>query len=218
MNSAPYTYYSAFKARIVDRAVDVAGLAQQVDALATRHSIHIRGIYASLGFRTDSDLAMWWIADSAEALQAMLAGVRRAELGALVDQTWGLMGVHRPPEVAKDHLPAFMRGDSPKNYVVIYPFVRTAEWYLMPRDQRAALLREHGELGRQYPTVLANTTSGFGLGDWEWILAFEAENLRDLVDCMRRLRDAEARRYAKEDIPFITGIRADAKDVFALLW
>jgi peroxiredoxin len=56
------------------------------------------------------------------------------------------------------------------------------------------------------------------LGDWEWILAFEADELSDLVDCMRRLRDAEARRYTKDDTPFITGIRGEAKDVFSLLW
>ena len=39
------------------------------------------------------------------------------------------------------------------------------------------MLREHGEMGREFPDVLANTTSAFGLGDWEWILAFEADDL-----------------------------------------
>jgi chlorite dismutase len=64
-------------------------------------------------------------------------------------------------------------------------------------------------VGREFPDVLANTTSAFGLGDWEWILAFEADDLPRLVDCVRRLRSAEARRYTKVEVPFITGIRKE---------
>ncbi|MCR6679342.1 chlorite dismutase family protein, partial [Escherichia marmotae] len=75
-------------------------------------------------------------------------------------------------------------------------------------------LREHGLLGREFPEILANTTSAFGLGDWEWILAFEAAELDRIVDCIRALRDTQARRFTKEEIPFVTGIR---KDVAAAL-
>ena len=217
MTRGTYTYYSAFKRRHAED-VDVGGLADEVEGLATRHGVSIRGVYASLGFRTDSDLAMWWVADSADAVQTMVADLERSSLGPLLSQTWAFLGVHRPPEVAKDHVPAFMTGAPPKKYVVIYPFVRTSEWYLMPKEDRGRLLREHGEMGREFPGILANTTSGFALGDWEWILAFEADELTDLVDCMRRLRDAEARRYTKDDTPFVTGIRGETKDVFSLLW
>jgi chlorite dismutase len=64
-------------------------------------------------------------------------------------------------------------------------------------------------MGREFPDVLANTTSAFGLGDWEWILAFEADDLGRILDCIRRLRQAEARRYTKEEVPFVTGVRKD---------
>ena len=70
-------------------------------------------------------------------------------------------------------------------------------------------------MGREFPQVLANTTSGFGLGDWEWILAFEAEQADHLVDVIRELRNTKARLYTKVEIPFVTGIRkpvADALD------
>ena len=67
--------------------------------------------------------------------------------------------------------------------------------------------------GREFPEVLANTTSAFGLGDWEWILAFEAERADSLVDCIRRLREAKARLYTKVEIPFVTGIRKSVADV-----
>jgi chlorite dismutase len=64
-------------------------------------------------------------------------------------------------------------------------------------------------MGREFPDVMANTTSAFGLGDWEWILAFEADDLSRLVDCLRRLRDSKSRLYVKEETPFVTGLRKD---------
>src|SRR5207237_10893346 len=124
---------------------------------------------------------------------------------------WAFRGGVRPAEVSKDHVPAFARGVPPKRYACVYPYVRSLEWYLLPPQERAAMLREHGEMGREYPDVLANTTSAFGLGDWEWILAFEADALDRIVECLRRLRDAQARRYTKEEIPFVTGIRKDLR-------
>lgn len=217
MTTGPYTYYCAFK-RHKGQGVDVGAMAEELHDLASTHRVSIRGVYASLGFRPDSDVAMWWVADSADAIQAMLADLDHSSLGSMLTQSWAFLGVHRPPEVAKEHVPAFMEETAPKKYIVIYPFVRTVEWYLLPKKQRADLLREHGKMGREFPGILANTTSGFALGDWEWILAFEADELTDLVDCMRRLRDAEARRYTKDDTPFITGIRGETKDVFKLLW
>ena len=91
----------------------------------------------------------------------------------------------------------------------MYPYVRTSDWYLLPAERRSSLLREHGEFGREFPDVLANTTSAFGINDWEWILAFEADDLSRIVDCLRRLREAEARRYTKEEVPFVIGIRKE---------
>ncbi len=85
--------------------------------------------------------------------------------------------------------------------------MRTAEWYLLPSDERAQLLRDHGVTGREYAEVVGNTTNAFGLGDWEWILAFESPKLDMIVDVIRLLRNTEARRYTKVEVPFVTGIR-----------
>jgi chlorite dismutase len=117
------------------------------------------------------------------------------------------MGVVKPAEFTPDHQPAFVKGDPPQTYLCVYPFVRTPDWYLLPAEERATLLREHGGVGRGFPQVLANTTSAFGLGDWEWILAFESAELDAIVGCIRALRDTEARRFTKEEVPFVTGIR-----------
>ncbi len=51
----------------------------------------------------------------------------------------------------------------------------------------------------------ANTVSAFALGDYEWVLAFEADELHRIVDLMRDLRATEARRHVREEVPFFTG-------------
>jgi chlorite dismutase len=122
------------------------------------------------------------------------------------------MALHRPAEFNRSHLPAFLTED-PKGYVSVYPFVRSYEWYLLPDEERRDLLREHGQMARDYPDVRANTVPAFSLGDYEWILAFEADELHRIVDLMRELRASGARRHVREEIPFFTGKRRSITDI-----
>ena len=98
------------------------------------------------------------------------------------------MALHRPAEFNKSHVPAFLADEEPRDYVCVYPFVRSYEWYLLPDEERRAMLAEHGQMARGYPDVRANTVASFALGDYEWMLAFEADELHRIVDLMRHLR------------------------------
>ena len=139
-------------------------------------------------------------------LQRFLVEFGAPRPGAAWQLTWTFMGVVKPAEFTADHAPAFVKGEPPKTFLCVYPFVRTPEWYLLPAEERgAAPARTRRDRAASSPTSGANTTSAFGLGDWEWILAFEADEADRLVDCIRRLRDAKARLFTKEEIPFITG-------------
>jgi peroxiredoxin len=217
MTAVTYAYYPVFKGtpELRERpGGDLEQLAHDADIVIKEWSdrISVRGIYSTVGFRPDADLMMWWVGETPEDLQQLTAEFRRTGIGKRLELRYAFMGVVRPAEFSKDHVPAFLKGEPPKKYLCVYPFVRTSEWYLLPPEERASMLREHGEIGREFPDVLANTTSAFGLGDWEWILAFEADDLPRIVDCIRRLRAAEARRYTKEEIPFVTGIRKEFVD------
>jgi peroxiredoxin len=170
-------------------------------------TVTVRGTYSTVGFRPDADLMIWMFGPTPQDVQRALVEFRRTTIGRLTDLTWTFMGVVKPAEFTADHAPAFVKGTPPETFLCVYPFVRSPEWYLLPREERGELLREHGIAGREFPEVLANTTSNFGLGDWEWILAFEAEKAESLVDVIRRLRETKARLYTKVEIPFITGIR-----------
>jgi chlorite dismutase len=214
-----FTAYPVFKVReSLDESVrDVA--AKEVRSLLEDAAgrIDVRGIYNTTGFGADSDLMMWWVARNADDIQDLLVNFRRTQLGRSLTPTQSFLGLVRPAEFARDHLPAFVKGEPPKRYACVYPFVRTPEWYLLDPKDRGALLHVHGETGRQFDDVLANTTSAFGLGDYEWILAFEADGPERIVELIRALRDTEARRYTKVEIPFVTGIRHDVAEAVTAL-
>src|ERR1700684_1204207 len=173
-----------------------AGLAAEVSELcqqATGKGVVTRGSYDVQGMRADADYMFWWIAPSSDDLQEMYARFRRTGLGRASDPVWSAMALHRPAEFNKSHVPAFLAGEAPRSYVCVYPCVRSYEWYLLEPEQRRAMLAEHGIMAREYPDVRANTVNCFALNDYEWMLAFEADELYRIVDLMRHLRGGEAR-------------------------
>ena len=121
------------------------------------------------------------------------------------------MALHRPAEFNRSHIPAFMADEEARDYVCVYPFVRSYDWYLLEDAERRDLLREHGQMARDYPDVRANTIASFALNDYEWILAFEADELHRIVDLMRELRASRARMHVREEVPFYTGPRVDVR-------
>jgi len=215
------TYYTLWAVLRRTRATPEPGplvpdLAAEIAALPA--GVELRGVYDVSGLRADADLMMWLTGDTAEGLQLALRRLRRTAQLEVLDPTWNALGVHRDAEFSRDHLPAFAKGLPPKQWVTVYPFVRSYEWYLLPDDERRQLLREHGMAGSTYPQVQANTVASFALGDYEWILALEADDPIDLVDLMRHLRSTGARRHVREEIPFFTGrllTRAEIAEVLS---
>ena len=215
-DATSYTCYAVFTRRApvpVDVAADVTELIGELAELG----VTTRGLYDVHGMPAKADLLVWLHGDSAERLQEAQRRFQREALGGAVELTWSGFGVHRQAEFSREHVPAFLRGAEPKTWLTVYPFVRSYEWYLLPDDQRREMLLEHGKKGRQYPQVNANTVAAFALGDYEWLLAFEADELTDLVDMMRDLRYTEARRHVREELPFYTGRRITTAQLAVLL-
>lgn len=169
--------------------------------------ITVRGFYDVSGLRADADLMVWLHGGTAEELQRALRRLRRTELLRTLIPVWNAMGVHRDAEFNRAHVPGFLRGVEPKEWLCLYPFVRSYEWYLLPEEERSKMLAEHGRKGAAFREVTANTVASFALGDYEWLLPLEANELTDLVDMMRDLRYTEARRHVREEVPFYTGRR-----------
>jgi len=210
-----YTLWAVFR-RDPHRPVGVGDLAPAVAAVEAR-GVTVRGFYDVSALRADADIMIWLHGDNPENIQWALRELRRSEPLTSLLPTWNAMGVHRDAEFSKSHMPAFMRGKEPEAWLTVYPFVRSYEWYLLPDAERGKMLRDHGIKGSEMPQVLANTVASFALGDYEWMLALEAPELVDLVDLMRHLRQTEARRHVREEIPFYTGRRIALDEIAEVL-
>jgi chlorite dismutase len=214
-----YTMWSVFQAigpLPAERDALVAEVESLVEQLAAKDVV-VRGVYDVAGLRADADLMLWWHAPSADALQEAYTLLRRTALGRHLRPVWSQAALHRPAEFNKSHVPAFLAGEPARAYVCVYPFVRSYEWYLLPDAERREMLAEHGRMARGYPDVRANTVPAFALGDYEWMLAFEADELHRIVDLMRDLRASTARRHVREEVPFYTGRRRPIADLVAAL-
>jgi peroxiredoxin len=171
----------------------------------------------SLADKGVTDFMVWWHAEEIELLQQAYTGLRRTALGRASSPVWSQTALHRPAEFNKSHIPAFLAGEEARRFVCVYPFVRSYEWYLLPEEERRKMLAQHGMQARDFPDVRANTVASFALGDYEWMLAFEADELHRIVDLMRHLRASDARRHVREEIPFYTGTRVPPAELVANL-
>ena len=214
---ALYASFAADPAQALARGRARAGRARRRGGARIDAAPRLRGAYTVTGYRADADLLLWLVGHDADAVQDGLIAFRRTALGRALRPVWSGIGVHREAEFAKSHTPAFMREEAPGKYVSVYPYVRSLEWYLLPEEERSEMLREHGMMGRSRPEVRANTVSAFALGDYEWLLAFECDELEPIVDLMRHLRGAEARRHTREELPFHAGRRRPLTEIVAAL-
>jgi chlorite dismutase len=215
-----YTMWSVFRAASPLGAAlreDLAGEVESLFEQLASKDVVVRGTYDVSALRADADLMVWWHAPTADVLQEAYSRLRRTKLGAHLAPVWSNAALHRPAEFNKSHIPAFLGGEEPKAYLCVYPFVRSYEWYLLPDEERRDMLAEHGLQARGYPDVRANTVASFALGDYEWILAFEADELHRIVDLMRDLRASRARRHVREEIPFFTGRLRPVAEIVAAL-
>ena len=218
-----YLQYAVFRAIPgalgTERDEIIAEAEKFFEQLKSEGKVVVRGIYDNTGIRADADFMIWWHAEEFEYIQDSLARFRRdTALGQLLEVSWLGNGIHRPAEFNKSHLPSFIMGEEPKDWITVYPFVRSYDWYVMEAEKRRKILMEHGMAGRDYPDVRANTVEAFVLGDYEWMLSFEADTLERIESLMKTMRYTEARLHVREEIPFQTGRRvASIADVIKVL-
>jgi chlorite dismutase len=212
-----YTCWAVFARTGIEPPPGAAAELEAVIAKLEKDDVIVRGLYDVSAMRADADLMIWLHAPTAEQVQAAVREIRRTSLADSMELEFSTMGIHRPAEFNKGHVPAFMAGIEACEWVCMYPFVRSYDWYLIPEEERRAMLVEHGMMGRDYTMIKSNTVAAFALGDYEWVLALESPELHEIVDMMRQLRSSQARRHVREEIPFYTGRLIDAATAVDIL-
>ena len=175
--------------------------------------------YSTIGLRAEGDLLLWRMADSLEAVEETAAALLAAGIGQWLTPALSMIGLTRPSQYVKRpsrQEQSLFEGDRSR-YLVVYPFVKSVEWYLTPADERQAVMRGHMRVGHRYPQVRQLLAYSFGLDDQEFIVAYETDDLVAFQDLVRELRETESRRATVRDTPIVTGVHRPLGEVLAML-
>lgn len=184
-----------------------------VELLNNANGVDLRGIYSMVGFRHDSDMILWVVTESFDEMQKLAVAINHSTLGQHLETAYSYLGISLGSRYTADHAPAFIKGTPPKKYLSVYPFIKTHEWYQLSYEERRTAMAEHGKMGREYPDILTNTISSFGIADHEFVVAFESDDIVDMVRMVEHLRSAASRPYTKLDTPIFLGYMKEPEAV-----
>lgn len=194
------------------RAGDAAAFGQAASRAAERVKTYT---YSMVGLRADVDLLLWRLGPSAEALEETAAGLLAAGVGRFMTVAHAMLGLVRPSAYVKKPTvqeQAMFVGERCR-YLIVYPFVKTTEWYLLDREARQQMMNEHIKVGHEFPSIRINTAYSFGLDDQDFVVAFDTNSLAEFQDLVMRLRETEASRYTVRDTPMIVGVAKSIDDI-----
>ncbi len=162
--------------------------------------------YSTIGLRHDCEFLILTISPSLENIQVFASKIYSTILGKYVEPVNTFLSLTRKSTYSNQVKLGFERdddGDAPLKYLVVYPFIKSREWYLLPLETRKQMMDEHIKVGRKYPDIRLNTTYSFGIGDQDFMLAFETDDLSSFQDLIMELRETQVSRYILKDLPMI---------------
>lgn len=223
LNGHPYVHVLALKLdaawRRRSEAERVADGVAFLEAHGRAGSRVVTYTYSMIGTRTDAELLLWRLGGSIEELEETAGDLLRTGLGRWCAVAHSMIGLVRPSSYVKERTPqeeAMFTGQRSR-YLIVYPFVKSTEWYLLPEEDRRRQMTEHIRIGRRYPMVQQLLAYSFGLDDQEFIVAYETDDLPAFQDLVRELRSSEGRRATVRDVPQLVGIHRPMDEILRLL-
>jgi chlorite dismutase len=175
--------------------------------------------YSSVGLEPGVDLLFWRMAPSVDALEAAAAGLLRAGLGRWLAVRHSLIGRIGPSQYVRkptDQEQSLFVGDRSR-YLVVYPFTKSSEWYLLSKEARQGIMNEHMRVGHGYRMIRQALAYSFGLDGQDFVVAYETDDLVAFGDLVRALRSTESRRSTVNDTPILLGIHRPMDEILGLL-
>ncbi len=191
--------------------------AKEVETVLKNSKIMFRS-YSNLGLRDDADFMFWFAAKTVEEIQRAIEKIYTTVFGKYIIPSRTYLSCTRPSLYIQEQKPAgFLAQNEPKKHVIVYPFTKTREWYLLPKEKRQEIMDEHIAVSKKYPQIVLNTTYSFGIHDEDFMLAFEVDDIRDFQDLIMELRETQVSTYVKNDIPMIVCIKKDVVPLISSL-
>jgi chlorite dismutase len=175
--------------------------------------------YSMVGLQAGTDLLLWNLASSLDALEEKAAAVLRSGMGQWMNVKESFLGIIQPSQYVKKPTPqeqSLFTGERSR-YLIVYPFTKSSDWYLLGREARQGIMNEHMRIGHDFPDVRQLLANSFGVDDMDFLVAYETDDLPKFGDLVRALRGTESRRSTVRDTPILTGIHRPIAEITALL-
>ncbi|MDE1857151.1 MAG: chlorite dismutase family protein [Candidatus Micrarchaeota archaeon] len=198
-----------------EKKVDAEAFDREFSA-AKKVSAHC---YTLVGTEPDADLMLWLTADSLEDCQEFMARLMNAGLGRYLHVVHSLISVTDSSEYVKSHSPQSqsLGSDVRSKYLIVYPFTKTTDWYLLGQEERGEMMREHARIGGQFKSVRQILGYSFGFDDQEFVVAYETDSIKDYKDLVRSLRGIRVRKYTAKETPVFTGVYRSVSEALGML-
>ena len=181
-------------------------------------------LYSTVGLRPDTDFVLWRISTGTDEFQSQTKAINRTRLGAYLTTPHSFVSMTKR-SMYIDKVDPFHTAESrthiipgKRKFLFIYPFVKTRAWYLLPLEERQALMDGHINICIKYPCVKLNTTYSFGLDDQDFVVAFETDEPKDFLDLVMELRETESSKYTLRDTPIFTCVQMNMEHVLDQLF
>jgi chlorite dismutase len=180
--------------------------------------------YSTVSLRQECDFLLWRIGSTPDVFQEQTAAINKTQLGGYLSTPISFLSMTKR-SMYIDKLDPFHTAESrthiipgKRKYLFVYPFVKTRDWYLLPLEERQAIMDVHIKVGNEYPSVKLNTTYSFGLDDQDFVVAFETEKPEDFLDLVMKLRETQSSKYTQRDTPVVSCIQMPMEKVLDQLF
>ena len=193
--------------------------AKELAAAVSTESEVITHCYSMVGLQPGADLLLWSLAPTLDSLEERSATVMRSGMGTWMDVKESFLGVIQPSQYVKKPTPqeqSLFSGERSR-YLIVYPFTKSTEWYLLGKEARQGIMNEHMRIGHEYPEVRQLLANSFGLDDMDFLVAYETDDLPKFGELVRALRGTDSRRSTVRDTPILTGIHRPIAEITAML-
>ncbi len=163
-----------------------------------------------MGLRHDADLMFWQVSDRLDDHREFATRIQQTPVAPYLTMPYAYLAMTRRSTYVTDHVHEGQEGTrlavrpGKGQYLFVYPFVKTRDWYLLPMAERQKMMDDHFSVGHKYPRVKINTAYSFGLDDQEFVVAFESDYPEDFLDLVMDLREIPASKYTERDTPIFT--------------
>lgn len=176
--------------------------------------------YVSLGLKANTTFMLWCWADDPADTQTLVRDLLLLAFGQWLTLTFSYFGIVRestysgrtgkPDQVIQNYMERLP-------YLVLYPFTKTTDWYLLDFENRKSIMGQHIKVGLSHPDIRQCLLYSYGLDDYEFLVSYETTALEEFQDLVMEMRKTIGRKYTLSDTPIYTCLYKSPKKLAAWL-